>query len=191
MGLMAAGPFFRLCTPAGQKSQSWCRTLASVLGNPMRVFQCHLLTGEDRRYLNSRQWLYEVKPALLVLIFASVLHFLKAIEVMIYLHLLTSVLELEECPLYNSSPLVEVGWGKARKPCVHIHRGGECRTTQTQFWKALPVPEFQHTGAELPEKKMYRVPCEMQEHGVRVAWWFPSQEELIFAFCDVLSGLTI
>lgn len=77
--------------------------------------------------------MYEVKPALLVLIFASVLHFLKAVEVMIYLYLLTSVLELEECPLYNSSPLVEVGWGKARKPCAHMHGGGECRTTQTQF----------------------------------------------------------
>lgn len=57
--------------------------------------------------------------------------------------------------------------------------------------KAPPVPQPQHTGAELPEKKMYQVPCEMQEHGVCVAWRFPSQEELNFTFCDVLSGLTI
>lgn len=56
--------------------------------------------------------MYEVKPVLLVLIYVSVLHFLKAVEVMIYFYLLTSVLELEECPLYNGSPLVGVEWGK-------------------------------------------------------------------------------
>lgn len=101
-----------------------------------------------------------IKSVLLILIFVLVLYFLKTKEVMIYLYLLTSVLELKEFPL-TTAALWWGGVGQPMKPCVHIHRGGENKI-QTQFWRHWRYLSSQSTGAEFPEKKMYRVPCEIQ-----------------------------